>query len=85
MAQIAATIFLVLVIALVAKMVWDVQMAKINRFFKEIERFQILAGIKPIDKDMDKKDVNAVPGIDIEGIEELAERFQKLAQIKRND
>ena len=86
--MIGATIFLVLVIALVAKMVWDVQMAKINRFLKDIERMQVLAGIKPCDKKTKKKlspyvtGEAELPGIDIEGIEQLAERFQKLAHIK---
>jgi hypothetical protein len=88
--MIGATIFLVVVIALVTKMVWDVQMVKIDRFFKEIERFQILAGIKSLDKKGKRKaynkvtDPNRVPGVDIEGIEELSDRFQKLAHIKES-
>lgn len=90
MTQIAATIFLVLIIALIAKMVWDVQMVKIDRFFKEIERFQVLAGIKPLDKKGKRKaynkmtNPNRVPGIDVEGIEQFAERFQKLAHLKND-
>ena len=83
--MIGATVFLVLVMLLVGKMVWDVQIAKVKRFINELERFQVLAGIKPNDKKKDRKDLSAdFTGVDIEGIEQLAERFQKLAHIKED-
>ena len=83
--MIGATIFLVLIILLVGKMVWDVQMAKVKRFINELERFQVLAGIKPYNKEKGENDLAAkLTGVDIEGIEQLAERFQKLAHIKED-
>lgn len=88
--MIGATIFLLLIIALVAKMVYDVQVAKLNHTLKETERMQILAGIKPRDRKTKKKlspyitGESELPGVDIEGIEQLAERFQKLAHIKED-
>lgn len=87
--MIGATIMLILIAMLVAKMVWDVQMAKIKRFFEDIDRFQVLAGIKPLDRKNKKKlytqmtDPDRLPGIDIEGIEQLSERFQKLSGLKK--
>lgn len=81
--MIGATVFLVLVMLLVGKMVMGVQIAKVKRFINELERFQVLAGIKPNDKKKGKRELSAdFTGVDIEGIEQLAERFQKLAHIK---
>lgn len=40
--MIGATVFLVLVILLVGKMVVDVQIAKVKRVIKEIEKYFIL-------------------------------------------
>lgn len=85
MTQALATTFLVILLLGVVKMVWDVQRAKINLFFKEIERMQILAGIKPYNKEKGEKDLAAkLTGVNIEGIEQLAERFQTLAHIKES-
>lgn len=85
MAQLIATVALLAILAGVAKMVWDVQRAKIYRFFKEIERMQILAGIKPYNKEKGEKDLAAkLTGVNIDGIEQLAERFQTLAHIKES-
>ena len=36
--MIGATIFLVLLIALVGKMVWDVQMAKLQRWIDDVDQ-----------------------------------------------
>jgi len=82
--MVLATIFLMFVIALVAKMVMDVQIAKVKSVIKEAERMQILAGIKPHNKQKGTEEIMAaeLTGVDIEGIQELAERFQKLAHIK---
>ena len=82
MAQVLATIFLILIIAGVFKMVLDVQVAKVKNILNEVERMQFLAGIKPRKKD--KVRSTDFPGVDIEGIEQLAERFQKLAHIKED-
>lgn len=80
MAQVLATIFLIVIIAGVFRMVLDVQMAKVKSILNEVERMQVLAGIKPRNRDR-VRDTD-LPGVDIEGIEQLAERFQKLAHIK---
>jgi len=80
MAQVLATVFLILIIAGVFKMVLDVQVAKVKNILNEVERMQFLAGIKPHKKD--KVRGTDLPGVDIEGIEQLAERFKKLAHIK---
>lgn len=85
MTQLTATILLLVILAGVVKMVFDVQRAKINRFFKEVERMQILAGIKPYNKEKGENDLAAVlTGVNIEGIEELADRFQTLAHIEES-
>ena len=83
--MIGSAIFLVVVMLLVGKLVYDVQVAKIKRFISELERFQILAGIKPYNGEKGKENSPAeLFGVDIEGIEQLAERFQKLAHIKED-
>lgn len=82
MAQVLATIFLIIIIAGVFRMVLDVQMAKVKSILNEVERMQVLAGIKPRSRDR-VRDTD-LPGVDIEGIEQLAERFQKLAHIKED-
>ena len=88
--QVLATVFLILIIAGVIKMVLDVQVGKVKNILNEVERMQVLAGIKPHDKKTKKKlsphitGVAELPGVDIEGIEQLAERFQKLAHIQES-
>jgi hypothetical protein len=67
--MIGATIFLILLATLVAKMVWDVQVAKVKRILNEVERWQVLAGIIPHDKKKGEKDLAAkLTGVNIDGI-----------------
>ena len=53
--MIGATIYLVLLIALVTKMVIDVQKSKKAKMEYEVHRMQVLAGLVPHDKKTKKK------------------------------
>jgi hypothetical protein len=83
--MIGALIFLVAVMLLVGKMVMDVQIAKVKNILNQVKRMQVLAGIEPYDKEKGVKELlDNWNGVDIEGIEQLAERFQKLAHIQES-